>query len=170
MKKKEIVDLASNLILLILSFAILLFPIFKITNIKLILGLIFGFYAFIKLISFIFVLKSKDYENLYTSIISLGCFIAIFLINLTSKNIALLLLVWALFMSLIKLKKADFYHDRKNKMWMLRILILLVFITISILTSMNLVFSELTTVLLGYYFLINSLLDTIDPLACYIMR
>lgn len=74
-------------------------------------------------------------------------------------------------MSLIKLKKADFYHDRENKMWILRLLILFIFIASGLLTSINLFYDNSVQILLiGYFFLVNSILDTISPLVEYISR
>ena len=168
MNKKIMVDFTSNLVLLVLMSCLLLFPIFEITNIQLILNLAFGLNALIKLINFLVVWKNKDFEGLFTFLVCIGALIAINFINLTSKNIAMTLLIWGLFMCLIKLKKADFYHDRLNKMWILRIFILLVFMALTILVSINLIFNELTIILLAFYFFINSLLDTIDPIASFI--
>ncbi len=171
MKKKQIVDLVTNLSLLILACVILLFPSFKITDIKLVLGLIFGFYTLFKLTSFILIIKEHDYENLFTSIVSLGCFITIFYLELTTKNIALILLIWLGLMSLVKLKKADFYHDKQNKMWLLRLFILFSFIAINLILCLNLMYEkEIQILIIGFYFLINSLLDTIDPLVSYLME
>ena len=74
-------------------------------------------------------------------------------------------------MSLIKLKNADFYHDRENKMWILRLLILFIFIASGLLTSINLFYDNSVQILLiGYFFLVNSILDTISPLVEYISR
>ena len=171
MKKKQIVDLVTNISLLILACVILLFPSFKITDIKLVLGLIFGFYTLFKLTSFILIIKEHDYENLFTSIVSLGCFIAIFYLELTTKNIALILLIWLGLMSLVKLKKADFYHDKQNKMWLMRLFILFSFIAINLILCLNLMYEkEVQILIIGFYFLINSLLDTIDPLVSYLME
>ncbi len=171
MKKKEIVDFISNLSLLTISGVILLFPTFNLTDIKLTLTIIFGFYALIKLSCFMLILKEKDYENLFTGIISIGCLIAIYNLKLSTKNIALILLIWLTLMALIKLKKADFYHDRANKMWILRIFILFVFITIGLISSLNLMYEKSVQILIiGFFFFINNLLDTIDPLVSYLMR
>ncbi len=171
MKKKQIVDLVTNISLLILSCVILLFPSFKITNIKLVLGIIFSFYSLFKLTSFIIIFKEHDYENLFTSFISLIALVSIFFIELSTKNIVLILLVWLGVMSLIKLKKADFYHDRQNKMWLLRLFILFSFIAINLILCLNLMYEkEVQILIIGFYFLINSLLDSLDPLVCYLME
>lgn len=171
MKKKELVDFIVGLLLMFLAVIIILLPTFKITNIKIVLLTIFGFYTIFKIVSFILIYKEKDYESLFTSLVSGSSLIATNLIELTTKNIALILMIWMGLMSLIKLKKADFYHDRENKMWILRLLILFIFIASGLLTSINLFYDNSVQILLiGYFFLVNSILDTISPLIEYISR
>ncbi len=171
MKKKEVVDLITSLSSLIISFTILLFPIFKINDLKLVLTIIFGFYTIIKLTGFIIIFKEKDVENLFTSIISLLMLISLYIGSLTTKKLVLIILIWLGLISLVKLKKADFYHDRQNKMWILRLFILFIFIITGLLTSLNLMYeSQVQILIITYFFIINNLLDTIDPLTSYLMR
>ncbi len=171
MKKKEIVDFISSLSLMILTCVVLLLPTFGIDNVKLVLTIIFGFYTLIKLSSFILIIKEKDYESLLTGAISLAGLIAIHYMELSTKNLALILLIWLGVSSLIKLKKADFYHDRENKMWILRLFILFVFLTTGLIFSLNLMYdSSVQIIMIGSFFLVNSILDMIDPLVMYLMR
>ncbi len=171
MNKKNIVDLITNIALLILSCVILLFPNLKIVNIKLVLGLLFGFSTIFKLTSFIIVFKEKDYESLFTSIISAAGLISIFFLELTTKNIALILLIWLALMCIIKLKKADYYHDRKNKMWIFQIFNLIAFLTINLILCLNLMYkNEIQILIISFYFIINYLLDSLAPLVSYLME
>ncbi len=56
-------------------------------------------------------------------------------------------------------------------MWILRLLILFIFIASGLLTSINLFYDNSVQILLiGYFFLVNSILDTISPLIEYISR
>jgi len=170
MKKKETIDFITSLSLIILAASVLLLPTFKIDNIKIILMLIFGFYTILKLTQFILIYKEKDLESLFTSIISGGCLITILLIELSTKNLALILLIWMGLMCLIKLKKADFYHDRESKMWILRLFMLFIFLTSGLLAGMNLFYeSSIQIIVLGYFFFINSILDAIDPIVLYLI-
>ena len=89
MKKKELVDFIVGLLLMFLAVSIILLPTFKITNIKIVLLTIFGFYTIFKIVSFILIYKEKDYESLFTSLVSGSSLIATSLIELTTKNIAL---------------------------------------------------------------------------------
>ena len=171
MKKKIMVDFISSLALFILAGIMMIFPILGIKDVKLVLELIFGFYTLIKLSSFIIIFKERDYENLFTGLVSLGCFISIFFINLTTKNIGLIILIWLGVMTLVKLKKADFYHDRSNKMWILRIFILLVFLSVGLLIGINLIQEESVQILLiSFFFIVNGLLDSIDPIVRYMLE
>lgn len=170
MKKKEIVDLITSLSLLILACCILLLPTFKVTDLRLILLLVFGFYTILKITQFILVFKAHDYESLCTCIISLVCALAVYFLKLSTENIALIILIWMAVMSLVKLKKADFYHDRKSNMWKLRLFMLFVFIASGLLTGINLMYSSSVQILIiGYFLFVNSVLDAIDPIAEYLM-
>ena len=171
MKKKELVDLLTGLSLMLLAGVILLLPSFKVNDLNFILKTIFGFYALIKLTQFLFILKEKDFESLFTSIISACALVSLFFIEFTTKNMVLVLLIWMGLMCLIKLKKADFYHDRKNKMWILRLFILFVFLTSGLLTGINLYYeASVQTIIVGFFFFLNGVLDAIDPIALYLME
>ena len=171
MKKKELVDFFTGISLMLLAGIILLLPTFKVNDLSFILKTVFGFYALIKLAQYIIILKEKDTESLFTCLISLGAMLSLFLVKLNTKNIVLILLIWMGLMCLVKLKKADFYHDRKNKMWILRIFILFVFLTAGLLTGLNLYYEEsVQTIIIGFFFFINGILDVIDPIALYLME
>ncbi len=171
MKKKELVDLITGLSLMLLAGVILLLPSFKVNDLSFILKTIFGFYALIKLTQFILIIKEKDFESLFTCLISLGALISLFLIEFTTKNMVLVLLIWMGIMCLIKLKKADFYHDKQNKMWILRLFMLFVFLTSGLLTGINLYYeASVQTIIVGFFFFLNGVLDTIDPIAMYLME
>jgi len=149
----------------------MLMPILKFDNVKVAFMIIMGIYLISNFINYLLVRKTKDKEGLYTSIISLVSIILLFILDVSNKpvNLAIALLVWTLGMSLVKLKKADYYHDRKNFIWVLHIITLFIFILISLLTTINLYYSsEVQLLMLGNFFFINGILDLIDPLTNYI--
>lgn len=171
MKKKELIDLITGISLLLIAGVILLLPTFKVNDLSFILKTIFGFYALIKLTQFLLIIKEKDLESLFTCLISLGALISLFLIEFTTKNMVLVLLIWMGIMCLIKLKKADFYHDKKNKMWILRLFMLFAFLTAGLLTGINLYYeASVQTIIVGFFFFLNGVLDTIDPISLYLME
>lgn len=170
MNKKVVIDFITSVALLVLASCVLLLPTFEVDSIELVLGLIFGFYTIFKFTQFILIFKEKDYESLFTALISGLSIASIFLIELSTKNLALILMVWMGLMCLVKLKKADFYHDRENEMWKLRLIMLFVFLTSGLLTGMNLFYNNsVQIIVMGYFFFINSLLDIIDPVVVYLM-
>ena len=68
-------------------------------------------------------------------------------------------------MSLIKLKKADYYHDRRDRMWKLNILMLGIFILCGLLTSINLYYeADVQVIVIGFFFMINGILEMFDPI------
>lgn len=72
MKLKQKVDMTIDAILIIIGMVMLILPTFKVTNIKHLFFTIMLLYAILNFIQFILTRKSKDYEGLYTTIISLG--------------------------------------------------------------------------------------------------
>lgn len=171
MKKKELVDLITGISLMLLAGVILLLPTFKVNDLSFILKTIFGFYALIKLTQFILILKDKDFESLFTCLISIGALMSLFFIESTTKNMVLILMIWMGLMCLIKLKKADFYHDRHNRMWILRLFILFAFLTSGLLTGINLYYeASVQTIIVGFFFFINGILDVVDPISKYLME
>ena len=73
-------------------------------------------------------------------------------------------------MSVIKFIKTDYYNDRKDRMWKIRIFTLLSFIIVGVLTSISLNYnSDVQVLILGYFFLIHGLLELVDPLTKYLI-
>ena len=86
-------------------------------------------------------------------------------INKVPWYLALCLLIWIILLSLIKLKKGDYYNDRKNKMWIFEVICLVLFILTGLLTTMNLYYeNDIQVLVLGYFFLIHGLLELFDPI------
>ena len=68
-------------------------------------------------------------------------------------------------MSLAKLKKMDYYHDKKDRMWKIRFINLGLFIITGILTSINLAYPNSVQVLIiGYFLLTHGILELFDPI------
>jgi len=170
MTKKTKIDFIISIILIICSSIILLLPLLCINNIKWILISILGIYALLNVIKFLNIRKTKDNEGLFTALISLVCIALTFVLNIAKPiNLAIILLIWIFLMSLVKLKKADYYHDRENELWIVRVIVLFIFILIGLLTTINLYYSNNVQVLmLGNFFFVHGILELIDPLTNYI--
>lgn len=173
MNKKQIVDLIIAIFLIACGSVLLLFPLFNFVKIKWIFLGVLVIYAVLNLIQFLLTKKDKDYEGLLTCIASIVVLIVALNLNIekTPWYLALSLLIWVILMSLIKLKKADYYNDRNNKVWILKTITLGLFILSGLLTTVNLYYeSEIQLLVLGYFFLIHGILELVDPLTVYLME
>ncbi len=155
------------------GFFLLLCPILQLTSMSnLFLGSLI-FQAISYALLFMATIKEKNYLPALTCLVTIIISIvqAIFNVANTPKHLAITLLIWLLFLSLIKLKKADQYHDKKSKMWQLEIAGLFLFVFTGILTSINFLFSIETSILIfGYFILIMGILDFFDSFLAYLTK
>lgn len=173
MNKKQIVDLIIAVILILCGSAMLIFPLFNLVNVKTIFISVLLFYGFMNLIQFILTRTSKDYEGLFTMIASVIVLIIAWKLDISNVPwyLAMALFIWIIMMSLIKLKKADYYNDRKNSVWILKVVTLILFILTGLLTTINLYYtSEVQVLVLGFFYLIHGILELLDPLTVYLVE
>lgn len=167
MKKKQKIDAIIALITIIIGIIILILPLIGIKKIKWISFIIFSSYSLLSFIQFFLTLDSKDYEGLYSGIASLVVVITHIFFNPADspKVLAMLMMTWIILMSLTKLKKADYYHDRKDRMWKYSVINLGLFIMTGILSSINLAYGvETQIIVLGFFMLINGILELFEPI------
>ena len=172
MKRKQVIDLVVSILLIVVGCVLLIFPLLKITYTKYIFMGVLSIYGVVNLIQFILTNKSKDYEGLFTMIASIITLIILGLLDVDSNpyNMAIVLFVWVTLMSVIKLKKCDYYHDRHKKIWVLKMINLLIFIITGLLSVINLYYDHIVQVLiLGYFFFIHGLLELTDPITMYLL-
>jgi len=173
MDRRTLVEFVTAWLLVITGAMMTILPIFNITNVRIIFILVISLYGIIHLIKNFFILNTKDYSGFSTSI---SCVISLVLmlfldINDSPWNLALILFIWIILMSLTKLKESDYYHDRKNKLWELNIVNLILFIITGVITSINLYYTgDIQILILGFFFLINGILELMDPLAAYLIE
>lgn len=150
----------------------LVFPLVNFLNVKNIFLGVLIIYAILNFIKFLLTFKSKDYEGLLTFLASVVTMIVALKVDISLKpwNLAITLFVWIVMMSLIKLKKSDYYNDRNSKMWIIKIANLILFIVAGILATINLYYTvDIQILVLGFFFFINGILELVDPLANYIL-
>lgn len=172
MKRKQIVDLITAVTLIIVGSILLIFPLLKIVNVKYIFMGVLSFYGVMNLIQYLLTTKSKDYEGLFTMIASIITLVILGLVNIEKNplNLALTLFVWITLMSLIKLKKCDYYHDRHKKIYILRIITLILFVLTGLLCTINLYYEPQVQVLvLGFFYFIHGILELVDPITNYLI-
>lgn len=171
MNKKQKVELIIATFLILCGSLVLIFPLFQFVKVKLIFILVLAVYGVLNLIKFILVRESKDYEGLFTTLASIVALIVVCFLDIDSVPwyLALSLFIWIIMMSLIKLKKADYYNDRRNKTWILEVVTLILFILSGLLTTINLYYeNDIQVLVLGYFYLIHGILELVDPLTIYL--
>jgi uncharacterized membrane protein HdeD (DUF308 family) len=168
MKEKQKNDVITAGLLLIVGVVLLLLPsIGKIPNTKLVCVVVFSAFGIINLIKYFINRQSKDTEGILMFIANLISILSLSFVKTenTPMDLSIVLMIWIILMSLIKLKKADYYHDRRDRMWKLNVFMLVVFIITGLLTAINLAFdSQVQLIVLGYFFFVNGILQMIDPI------
>lgn len=166
MKKKQQVDLIVGLLLTLYAVIVILLPLFHVSDIRLILLTTFLYYTIINVVRFIVLRKTKDFEGLHYAISSIGMLIATLLVKEGSPyKVSLLLFAWIALNSLAKLKKADYYHDRKDRMWKFGLLDLGLFLLTGVLASINLAYpGEVQILVVGFFLFTNGILEIFDPI------
>lgn len=173
MNRRTLVEFITASFLIICGSITTILPVFNVNNIRVVFILIITIYGISHLIKNFFLLNAKDYSGFSTAA---ACIVALILmlfldINDSPWNLALILFIWVILMSLTKLKESDYYHDNKNKLWQLNIFNLVLFILTGILTAVNLYYTgDIQILVLGFFFLINGILELMDPLVAYIIE
>ncbi len=167
MKNKQKVDIISAMLCIFLGGLLLLCPLMKYTDINTTFLTTMFIYSIIHSGKFLLTRNSDDYEGILTSLASLfvGSIAFILKVGDSSLNLAVLFFIWVILQSLIKLKKADYYNDRNNKLWVLETSFLAIFILMGILTAINLNYkSDIQILMLGFFFFTHGILEFIDPI------
>ena len=159
---KNKINLISSGVILLLGVLLFIFPWFNIEEPNNLLYLLFAIYAGVKLIEYILTRNGTDRENLYTAIACTLASISGFKFHSYSSPmvLSLTLVSWVGIMSVIKLIKLDYYHDRKNGMFYVNLVSFSLFLLLGLLTSINLYFNAtVETLLLAFFFVCNGLLS-----------
>lgn len=171
MDRRTLVEFVTAWVLIALASIIMILPLFTIINVRIVFIGIIALYGIIHLIKNFMILKSKEYSGFSTAISSVIILIILLFVDINDRpwNLALVLFIWIILMSLTKLKESDYYHDHKNKLWELNVVNLILFILAGILTTISLFCeNDVQILVLGFFFLINGILDLMDPLVAYI--
>ena len=173
MNRKQIVDLVIAVFLIICGAVLLIFPIFHFISVKPIFMAVLGIYGLLNLIQFLLTKEAKDYEGLFTTIASVITLIVAWRLDIAKVPwyLALTLFIWIIMMALIKMKKADYYNDRRNSVWILKVVTLILFVLTGLLTTINLYYeADIQVLVLGFFFLIHGMLELFDPLTIYLIE
>ncbi len=172
MEKRNLINFVASWFIILLGAIVLVLPIFNITNIRLIFIVMITIYGLVNVIKNLVLLEFKEYSSFSKGISCILILLALLFVDINDSpwNLALLLFIWVILMSLTKLKEADYYHDRKNKLWLFNIVCLIVFILTGILATINLYCAgDIQILILGFFFVIIGILDVMEPLVNHLL-
>ena len=160
-EKNILVSIFCSFLLFLLSIFILCCPILRIKDFSFVYPLFFGVYALTELLLFALSYHRKEYSN----------FISLMNLTESPRSIAISLLVFVLVNALAKLKRADYYHDRKSRLWSIEMTILVMFIITGVVTSLNFAWGvEAQILTLGFFALICSIFKVVELLVVYLTK
>lgn len=171
MKTKQFVDIIIEGVLLLFGLLIMILGIVGYSKIKVVFVSALFTYAIFNFIQYYLTRKSKDMEGLYTALASVLVGIADLYFPFTNNVVLpVSIMVWSILMSIIKVIKADYYNDRRDRVWKFKMVSLCVFMVISVLTSVALNYNNNVQVLIiGYFFVINGILELSEPIVKYLL-
>ncbi len=164
--KKNQIRLFGGVLIILLGVFFLIYPELGVLNLKIVLAVSLGLIAIIKAIEYFLTREKKDYEFILYSLASLLASISfiVFYKEKSPLSLSLCLMGWIAIISIIKLIKIDYYMDRKNNMWYVRMVSFTLFILVGILTSINLYYTQMIqTLIIGYFFIVCGILEISDP-------
>ena len=154
-------ELVFNLIRIFISIIVVILPIFYITNLKIIFIVIFALYGIINLVQYMI---SKEHDYLFSLFNALIIITLSILLDINNRErfLALVLITWIIINSLIKLKKIDFYQDKKNNLWKIKALTLGIYDLASLMIIVSLAHpNNVQIILIGLLLFIESTLEII---------
>jgi uncharacterized membrane protein HdeD (DUF308 family) len=162
-KIKNHINLISSSILIVLGILLIIFPWFYEEQPAKLLYVLFAIYGGNKIIEYILTRNGTDHENLYTAIACILASVSGFKFGGYTNQpmvLSITLMSWVGIMSIIKLIKLDYYHDRENGMFYVNLITFSLFLLLGLLTSINLYFSEtVQTLMMGFFFTVNGILS-----------
>lgn len=162
-KLRDRTNIIVSFVLVLMGILMLIVPFLGFMEPNMLLYVVFSIYALIKIIEIIIVKNSTtDYEDIFTAIAcALAAVSGFKFINYDPPMVlSITLASWVGIMSIIKLIKLDYYHDRENGMFYVNLVTFSMFLLLGLLTSINLYFNETVQILmLGFFFVINGLLN-----------
>ena len=170
MKRRQIVDLITATSLIVIGSILLIFPLVKNINVKYVFIGILAYYGIMNLTQFILSSDSKDYEGLFPMIASIIVLVILGFLDVASNplNFALPLFLWTILITLIRFRKT--VGDSK-KVWILKMIKLILFVIVGLLSVINIYYDTITKItILGYFCFIQGLLELSNPIIDYIIE
>ncbi len=124
-------------------------------------------FACVNLVKYIVVGKNPTSERVYMTVASAGSGALNIILGGFFENqhmvLAVSIMVFVLSITTVKLFTIDYYHDRKDAFFYIETMLLVLFLIVGIVVSVNL-FSDPTiqTIMLGFLFIIIGILDGVN--------
>ncbi len=172
MKKNQIAELISCLLIFILGCALMLFPGLGFDDMNYLFFIVMTFYGLLSYALYMVVRRKDDYEYLFIALASVIAASAgvTFQHETPQMVLSLSLIGWISMVAIIKLIKMDYYHDRNNILWFVRTITFVLFLIIGTLTCVNLYYNiEIQSLMLGFFLMVTAILESFDPIVAYLL-
>jgi len=161
MKKNIKLETLVNIVIIIAGLVLIIFPWLGSAKPINIFYFILGMLAGLRAIEYMFQKDKSDKENINIAIVS---FLVPFLSFIKFPNpemvMPLSLLTWIGLMSIVKLIKLDYLHDRKLPLFKVKLYGFIMFIILGVLTTYSLHFDDkVQIIILGFFVIIIGLMD-----------
>lgn len=172
MKKRQIYELSSFLLIFILGISLIAIPTFGFEDINYLFFIVMIIYGLISYVLYMLTRQEGDYEHLF---ISLACVLAgtaglTFHFENPQMVLPLALIGWISMVAIIKLIKMDYYHDRDNVLWFVRTICFVLLLIFGTITCINLYFnSKIQSIMLGFFIMVVAILESFDPIVDYLL-
>ena len=172
MKKKQIIELSSFLLIFILGISLIAIPTFGFEDINYLFFIVMVIYGLISYVLYMMTRTEGDYEYLF---ISLACVLAgtaglTFHFENPQMVLPLSLVGWISMVAIIKLIKMDYYHDRDNVLWFVRTICFVLLLIVGTITCINLYFNiKIQSIMLGFFIMVVAILESFDPIVDYLL-
>ncbi len=166
-KEKFIENIMGSFLILLYAYFMLSIGLTSHLNLQYMVSLFYLLYGLVHVAEFAFHRKEKEYSDILLGILGFVFAGLMFFSKIleTTKYLALVLLFFALIYSLIKLKKADYHHDRRSKLWLIFVASLVLFFFSNLLICINLSYNdEIRMILFGFYFQIIGIFEMYEAL------
>lgn len=173
MKKYHVVQFICFLLVFLVGASLMVYPSLGLSDPNYLFFIIMMFYGLMTYILYLLVRRKDDYEYLFVALISVvaGASGILFRGKNPTMVLSLSLIGWMSFVSMVKLIKIDYYHDRGNVLWLIRTITFALYIIITTLTCINLYYNiEVQSLMLGYLFMIVPILECFDPISDYLVN
>lgn len=161
MQQKITTDKLFSFILVLVGISYLIYPWFGNENPISLFYFFLGIYSGLKFIEYLFQKEKSDKENLYATIASvLIPFLRVIKFPKEGMLLPLSILTWVALMSIVKLIKLDYLHDRGLPMFRFKLIGFIIFIILGVITSYSLYFEpKVQIIIIGFFITIIGIID-----------